>query len=50
VTYLNANGSSRAAGYGTTYVTLKAVRITDGLVLGSQTFTPPATWDCDAIR
>lgn len=50
VTYVNANGSSRTASYGTTYVTLKAVRIADGLVLGSQTFTPPATWNCDAAR
>lgn len=32
---------------GQTYVTLKAVRIADGLVLSSQTFAPPASWTCN---
>lgn len=50
VTYVNANGSSQTITSGTTYVTLKAVRIADGLVLGSHTFTPPAAWNCAAGR
>jgi len=29
-----------------TYVTLKAVRIQDGLVVGSQTFAAPTAWRC----
>lgn len=33
--------------FGQTYVTLKAVRISDGLVLGSQTFAPPTSWSCE---
>jgi hypothetical protein len=32
---------------GTTYVTLKAIRVSDGLVLSSQTFVPPASWTCE---
>lgn len=39
--------NSKRGTAGQTYVTLKAVRITDGLVLSSQTFAPPATWSCD---
>lgn len=33
---------------GKTYVTLKAVRVSDGLVLSSQTFVPPAAWTCES--
>jgi FlgO protein len=31
---------------GTTYVTLKAIRIADGRVLASQTFVPSSSWAC----
>jgi hypothetical protein len=32
---------------GQTYVTLKAVRLADSLVLSSQTFAPPTSWSCN---
>ena len=38
--------SSYIASSRKTYITLKAVRITDGLVLGSQTFASPRSWTC----
>lgn len=49
VKYANYFGGSYDARkqFGQTYVTLKAVRITDGLVLGSQTFAPPTSWSCE---
>lgn len=40
-------GMKRQQMPGQTYVTLKAVRIADGLVLSSQTFAPPASWSCN---
>lgn len=47
--FANVNGAiDRSQGpAGQTYVTLKAVRISDGLVLGSQTFAPPSSWTCE---
>jgi PBP1b-binding outer membrane lipoprotein LpoB len=48
VKYANASGAlDTSKTVGQTYVTLKAVRISDGLVLSSQTFAPPTSWTCD---
>lgn len=48
VKFANASGALESTTKGgQTYVTLKAVRISDGLVLSSQTFAPPASWSCD---
>lgn len=48
IKYANTYGGTDAnKQFGQTYVTLKAVRISDGLVLGSQTFAPPTSWSCE---
>ncbi len=43
---VGAHGGNRLMG-ASTYVTLKAVRIADGRVLGSQTFASPVAWTCN---
>lgn len=48
VKFANTSGALESSTKGgQTYVTLKAVRITDGLVLSSRTFAPPTSWTCD---
>ena len=48
VKFANASGGLESTSKGgQTYVTLKAVRLSDGLVLSSQTFAPPTSWSCN---
>jgi PBP1b-binding outer membrane lipoprotein LpoB len=48
VKFANAYGALESSSKGgQTYVTLKAVRLADGLVLSSQTFAPPTSWSCN---
>lgn len=48
VKFANASGALESTSKGgQTYVTLKAVRLVDGLVVSSQTFAPPTSWSCN---
>jgi hypothetical protein len=48
VKFANAYGALESTSKGgQTYVTLKAVRLVDGLVVSSQTFAPPTSWSCN---